>query len=164
VSDNLEVATNPPASNTDPPPGTELVYQILSDRVTRQLSDADSLDNKLGVAIAALIALTGAIYAVQLPRIPGGVILGLILVALIQAVRGFIYDEKFAEGADTKFLADRMILDSPTIKWHSIEVLKAAYKANRNRLDRKGRLLSQVGITMGVVGSLVLIGKIIGVT
>jgi hypothetical protein len=162
VSQNLGVTATPPGT-TNPPPGTELVYQVFSERVTRQLSDADSLDTKLGVAIAALIALAGAVYAAPLPPILGGVVSALIIVALVQAVRGFIYDEKFAEGPNTKFFEDRMALDSTAIKFHSLEVLKAAYRANRKRLDRKGRLLSQVAITVGVVGVLVLIGKVFGV-
>lgn len=147
---------------TSPPPGTDHVYHVVYERVIRQLSDADSLDTKLGVAIAALIALAAAIYAAPLPQILGGWISALIVVALIQAVRGFIYDEKFAEGPDLKFFEDRMGLDSIGLESHSIEVLKAAYGANRKRLDRKGRLLSQVGITVGIVGSLALVAKMLG--
>ena len=135
---------------------------MLSERVARQLADADSLDTKLGVTIAALIALAGAIFVSPLPPVLSGWVSALVVVALIQAIRGFTYDDKFAEGPNSKFYEDRMTMDTLGIKSHSLEVLKAAYKANRDRLDRKGRFLSQVAITVGIVGSLALIGKVLG--
>jgi hypothetical protein len=152
------------ATVTPPPPGAELAYDVLSSQVIRQLSDAESLDTKLGVAVAVLVTLAGAIYAANPPPAAAAVVAGWIFVALIQAVRGFTYDTGFAEGVSAKFLEDRLRLDAVNIKWHSIEPLKAAQRANRKRLDRKGRLLSQVTATVGVIAALGLLGKMLGVS
>ena len=111
------VATGPPTPPS-PPPGAEHAYDVLASRVIRQLSDADSLDTKLGAAVAILVALAGAVYAAQPPRIFAAIVSGWLAVALVQAIRGFTYDTKFADGVTAKFLTDRLALDSPAIKWH----------------------------------------------
>ena len=157
------VATGPPTPSS-PPLGAEHAYDVLASRVIRQLSDADSLDTKLGAAVAILVALAGAVYAAQPPRIFAAIVSGWLAVALVQAIRGFTYDTKFADGVTAKFLTDRLALDSPAIKWHSLEPLKIAYSANKTRLDRKGRLLSQVALTAGLVAMVALVGKMTGAT
>lgn len=62
------VASSPPTPPS-PRPGAEHAYDVLATRVIRQLSDADSLETKLGAAVAILVALAGAVYAAQPPRI-----------------------------------------------------------------------------------------------
>lgn len=130
----------------------------------RQLSAVEGLDAKLGVAVAALIAVTGAIYAAQPPRIFAALVSSWVLVGLVQAIRGFRYDTGLAEGVNAKFLVERLQLEPPAIKWEAIVVLKLAHTANRARLDRKGRLLTRVVITLGLVAALALIGKMLGVS
>src|SRR5260370_1916472 len=115
------VASSPPTPPS-PPPGAEHSYDVLATRVIRQLSDADSLDTKLGAAVAILVALAGVVYAAQPPRIFAAIVSGWLAVALLQAMRGFAYDTKFADGVTAKFLTDRLALDSAAIKWHSLEL------------------------------------------
>lgn len=79
-------STAPAATNV--PSGSELAYDVLSTQVLRQLSEADGIDQKLGVAIAALIAVAGAIYAAQPARIVAALASAWLLVALVQAIRG----------------------------------------------------------------------------
>jgi hypothetical protein len=161
MRNNLIVTVDASNRTDGPPPGIEHAYDVIYERVIRQLTDAESLDNKLGVAIAALIALVGAVYLAQGPQVIEGVISALVLAAMVQAVRGFTYDDKFTDGVKSKFLEDRFALRAPEIKWHSFEVLKAAEKANRMRLDRKGLLLSQVALTVAVIAGVVLVGKVV---
>lgn len=146
------------------PAGAELAYDVLLDQVLRQVGAVQSLDAKLGVAVAALIAVTGAIYAAAPPRIFAGLVSVWVLVALVQAIRGFVYDTGFTDGVNVKFLEERMYLQPAEIKQRAWVVLKAAQTANRERLDRKGRLLTQVTVTLGLVAGVGLIGKVFGVS
>jgi hypothetical protein len=50
------------------------------------------------------------------------------------------------------------------MKWHAVVVLEAAQRANRTRLLRKGRLLNQVIITLGLVAGLGLVFSWVGRT
>ena len=77
------MASTTPA-RVGPPAGSELAFDVLSAQVLRQLSEADGLDQKLGVAIAALIAVAGAIYAAQPPRLVGALAAGWLLAGLAQ--------------------------------------------------------------------------------
>ncbi len=144
------------------PPGSEFAFDVLSAQVLRQLSEADGLDQKLGVAIAALIAVAAAIYAAQPPRFVGALASAWLLVALIQSIRGFSYDTRYVEGVNATFLRERLQLQPQVIQWHAIVILEAAQRANRTRLHRKGRLLTQVIVTLGLVTGLSLIGKVLG--
>lgn len=130
----------------------------------RQVSAVDGLDAKLGVAVAALIAVTGAIYAAQPPRIFAALVSGWVLVALVQAFRSFRYDTGYTDGVNTKFLDERMHLQPAEIKRRSLAVLKAAEKKNQDRLDRKGHLFTQVTFTLVVVAVLGLLGKVLGLS
>jgi hypothetical protein len=156
------VAIQPPAQPTQPP-GAELAYEVLSDQVVRQLAAVEGLDAKLGVAVAALIAVTGAIYAAAPPRIVAAVVSVWVLGALVQAIRGFRY-APYTDGVNVKFLEGRMHLQPAEIKLRAWVVLKIAEKENRQRLDRKGGRLMQVTYTLGVIAGVALLGKVLGVS
>ncbi|MEA2628999.1 MAG: hypothetical protein QOJ10_1459 [Chloroflexota bacterium] len=130
----------------------------------RQTESVDGLDNKLGVAVAALIGVTGAIYAAQPPRIVAALVSGWVLVALFQAIRGFKYDRGYADGVNAKFLDERMHFQPIEIKQRSLAVLKVIETRNQERLLRKGRLLTQVTATLGLVAGVGLLGKMLGVS
>jgi hypothetical protein len=147
-----------------PPAGIEHAYDVISAEVARQLGDAENLDRKLAVATAALIAVAGAIYAARPPALVAGVIASWLLVALVQGVRGFLYDDRFGEGVNQQFLDERLDLDPIVIKWHEYVVLKEVQTSNRALLDRKGRFLSQVTITLGLVAGISLLAKSLGVS
>jgi hypothetical protein len=85
-------------------------------------------------------------------------------VALVQGVRGFLYDDRFGEGVNQQFLDERLDLDPIVIKWHEYVVLKEVQTSNRALLDRKGRFLSQVTITLGLVAGVSLLAKSLGVS
>ena len=144
------------------PAGSEFAYAVLSDQVLRQLSEADSLDQKLGVAIAALIAVAGALYAAQPTRLVAALASALVLVALVQAIRGFNYDTRYVEGVNATFLGERLSLQPAVIQWRALMILEAAQRANRERLHRKGRMLNQVILTLGIVTGVALVAKVLG--
>jgi hypothetical protein len=146
-----------------PPLGAELAYEVLSDQVVRQVAAVEGLDGKLGVAVAALITVAGAIYAANPPRIVAALVSGWLLVALIQGIRGFRYTA-FTDGVNAKFLDERLHLQPAEIKRRAWVVLKAAQKENQRRLDRKGGRLMQVTYTLGLVAGLGLLGKVFGVS
>jgi hypothetical protein len=146
-----------------PPAGTDYAYEVLSAEVVRQLSEAENVDRKLGVAAAALVAVAGAIYAARPPAIIAAVISGWLLVALVQAIRGFFF-EQFGEGVNRRFLRERLELnlDPLVMKWHALVVLEVAHEVNRVKIQRKGRRLSQVMVTLGLVAAVGLLGKVFG--
>jgi hypothetical protein len=156
------VADFPPAQPAQRP-GAELAYEVLSDQVVRQVAAVDGLDAKLGVAVAALIAVAGAIYAANPPPIVAGMVSGWLLVALIQGIRGFRF-MTFSDGVSADFLDERMHLQSAEIKQRAWVVLKTADKWNQDQIDRKGRRLMQVTYTLGLVAGLGLLGKMLGIS
>jgi hypothetical protein len=156
------VASHPPAQPAQPA-GAEHSYEVLSDQVVRQVAAVDGLDTKLGVAVVALITVAGAIYAANPPRIVAALVSGWLLVALIQAIRGFRYTT-FIDGVNAKFLDERMHLLPAEIKRSAWVVLKAADEVNQAQLDRKGRRLMQVTYTLGLVAGLGLLGKALGIS
>lgn len=159
-ADKLAAVATPPSQ----PPGADHAYHVLSDQVVRQVGVVDGLDAKLGVAVAALIAVTGAIYAAQPPRAIAALVSSWVLVALVQAIRGFAYDTRFADGVNAKFLDERLHLEPTEIRRRSLVILKAIQKRNKDRLDRKGRLLTQVTCTIGLLAGLGLAGKMLGLS
>jgi len=78
-------------------------------------------------------------------------------------VRGFSYEDRFADGPDTLFFRDRETLDPEVIRWHALVAFEAAMEVNQRHLRTKGRRLTQVVITLGLVAATGLLGKILGV-
>jgi hypothetical protein len=146
-----------------PPPGTTLLYDEFKALVLRQLLDAEALDRKLGIAIAALIATTGAVYAAHPAPIIGAPVASWLLVALVQAVRGFSYQDKFSDGPSASFYREREALDPEVIKWHALVLYEAAMQINADHLKQKGQRLTQVAATLGLVAAVGLVGKALGV-
>ncbi len=146
-----------------PPPGTDHLYEAFTAQLAEQLANAETLDRKLGVATAALIAITGAVYAARPPVVVGGVIAGWLLVGLVQAIRGFSYDDRFAGGPDTAFLRERETLDPEVIRWHSLVVLEVSLELNEPRLARKGLRLNEVTLTVGIVAGVILLSRMLGI-
>jgi hypothetical protein len=131
--------------------------------VVRQVAAVDDLDAKLGVAVVALITVAGAIYAANPPRLVAGLVSGWLLLALVQAIRGFRFTT-FADGVNAEFLDQRMHLQPAEIKRRGWEVLKAADKLNQAQIERKGGRLMQVTYTLGLVAGLGLLGKMLGIS
>jgi len=157
------VSSRPRTPRVGPPAGTDHLYEVFRGQVDEQLVRAETLDRKLGVAIAALIAITGAIYAAGPPVAVGALLAAWLLVALVQAIRGFSYDDRFADGPDGAFLREREDLDPEIIRWHTLIVLEESLKANEPRLARNGRLLNQVTYTAGLIAATVLLSRVLGI-
>ena len=149
--------------NIGPPAGTDHLYEVFRRQVDEQLARAEMLDRKLGVAIAVLIAISGAVYAARPPTLVGAVFASWLLVALVQGIRGFSYDDRFADGPDSAFLREREALDPQVIRWHSLIVLEESVKANEPRLSKKGRLLNQVTYTVGLIAGCTLLSRMLGI-
>lgn len=161
--DRLARVAIQPAAPPAQLPGAELAYDVLSDQVVRQLAAVEGLDAKLGVAVATLIAVAGAIYAANPPRVVAGLVSGWLLVALVQGIRGFRFTA-FSDGVNAKFLDERMHLQPAEIKQRAWVILKAADTMNQARLNRKGQRLMQVTCTLGLVAGLGLLGKVLGIS
>ena len=144
-------------------PGAELAYDVLLDQVRSQISAVDAIDAKLGVAVGALIAVTGAMYAAGPPAIVAGLVSGWSLCALVEAIRGFRY-QPFTDGMNVKFFAERMHLQPAEIKRRARVVLQRAQEVNEQRLNRKGRRLMRVTYTLGLIAGVALLGKALGVS
>lgn len=153
----------PPLRRVGPPPGTSLLFDEFKGLVLRQLSDAEALDRKLGVAVAALVATTGAVYAAHPPRLIAALVAAWLLVGLVQAIRGFSYQDKFSDGPSSAFYRDRESFDSDVVMWHALVAYEAAMEVNASHLRRKGQKLTQVVVTLGLVASVGLLGKVLGV-
>lgn len=143
------------------PPGAEFTFEVASGKLADQLSQIDSLDQKLGVTIAALVTIAAAFYAIHPPLVVGGVISVLLLAALIQAARAFLVGQ-YADAPDARRLADYAGENSNAMKWQAVPALLEAMDKNRSKLISKGRHLNQAVVTVAAVGVGALVAKLIG--
>jgi hypothetical protein len=147
-----------------PPAGSDHLYEVFRAQLDEQLTRAESLDRKLGVAIAALTAVTAGIYAARVPRIAAALLSAWLLVALAQAIRGFAYHDLFAGGPDRAFLHERERFEPEVIRWHTSVVMEESLALNEPKLARQGRILNQVIATLGLVAGVALLGRVLGVS
>ena len=94
----------------------------------------------------------------------GGVLAGWLLAGLIQAVRGFSYEDRFTDGPDSEFFREREALEPDIIKWHALVAFEAALELNEPKLRTKGMRLTQVVVTLGLVAAVALLGKAVNLS
>lgn len=131
------------------------------EQLREQLRSLTDIDNKLGVAIGILSAIAGGFVAAPLPLVFRGLGGSWIGLALFQAIRAF-YFGKYRYAPEHAGPLAHSGESSEALKWSAFLAIGSAVEVNEVKLFKKGLLLNQVVLTIGLLAGMALLARTLG--
>ncbi|HUZ88566.1 MAG TPA: hypothetical protein VMU49_01920 [Candidatus Acidoferrales bacterium] len=141
-----------------PPPGAEQAYDVAAAKLADQLKQIDSLDQKLGVVIGAIVVAIAAFAAAPLTGWPKVLIAVGLAVALAPALAAFLVGQ-YEDAPRPEIMVEYADLNANAMKWQALGAVLRAFEINEPKVRNKGRLLNISLSVAAVLGLLVLLGK-----
>lgn len=141
------------------PPAIDLVYDVASAKLTKQLADIDQLDTKAGVLVGALVAAAGVFLATaHLPQWARALFAAFLLASTALALAAFLV-RRYEDAPNPQAFAIYAILKPGEVKTVTLSEMLAAWRANERKRVLKGRLINASILLAGVGATVALIAR-----
>lgn len=140
------------------PTAIDLVYDVAGTKLTQQLASIEQLDNKAGVLMGALVAVTGVFLATGHVVFWARATFASILVLSIGIALAAFVVRRYEDAPDPESFVGYAMLEPAEIKTLTLRDLIRAWQINERKLVLKGRLLNLsillagLGVVVAIIG------------